>query len=1718
MNYDPNIIILNYGTSYTSNIPNYSNYGDYALNINNNNIIIDRNTGIINILEHLEVSTFKFKIYCTFNNQTISTDFTIIVKQNIIYNLNNISKNCQLVPILYPQINAGLFSIDISNSNILLDCSSGLINCYNLSVNNYSFTITWTLLDIVTEYFINFTIKPTIYYSINESYIIYNSIGFSELPIIDPSNNNFIITSQHKISNDGIIDFSNYDVGLHKIIINIYINKISNYATYNLYILPEINYKSSYNCVALTGYYTNQPHVSQLGGIFTISGFNSNFIIDKDTGIIYVNAPTNIYNLKVYYYKSNVFSFTTATITVNPIISYNNILTYSNIISYSDPPIVNEYIDGSFNLINYNFNINSAGIIQFSYLVPNIYLLNIEYFKNNCSAITNCKVTVNPYFNIITDSQTIKYGSHFEYVNFEIVPNSIQHTLICNNSNILIFNNYFSLENFVNIGNYVITLTLTINNQTVYQSYSFNILPNIYYPTQINYGVYSEEFISELPIVNPSNFYSTFYLIDCSNFIINSNNCLMTTNNLDVGKYSINIYYSYLTFKIPIIFELIITPLLIIPNQNIIFNSTLSGIICNPIGGTYKYDLDHSHLDTGTYKYDLDHSHLDTGTYYQNITYTYNNISITKQILLNILKKELELNLISMDKIYDGTINATIICYDISNIMIDASYENPYIGLKKKIIISNLLLPDHLELNYFYTIKNLSGNIYPRIIKPYIVGFNKIYDGTKNANISISCNIVNILSYDSYFITHNIGLQTINITNLKINNTNFLLSSESYTISAYILAKDAHLKFNVNDKIYDGSNNCSIILQNTTGLINRDFIVIDNIIAKYSNSNVGYNLINILSYEVNGYNSSNYKINILDFSGNIKPRELYLQIFSIDKIYNGKLDANIYFNSNYNIISYNANYLDKNANTKKIIKVTNIILDNNNFYVSDCTLYGNILPFLLEFDFSGNNKIYDGNTICTGTHTMNTILCDDVRCIYNSDFKNYFYGENKEIVITKIKLIGNESHNYKISSIKTNKPTIFKKELLINFFSIDKMYDKSTIAFVKLTSISGFLVNNMNIINLDATYEDYYCGNNKLINIKNIVLGQAFINYYVNDTFCYGNILPRELNLNVTNIIKDYNGDTSVKLTITNIINVLLNDTVYIETYNAYFSDSNVGTMKMVNINNILLLGNSASNYICNNFKMTGTINQMELLINFIAFDQEYDPNMKPNIKANSSKPNIDVLSFEAAYTNIEVGQQKILISNIILNGQDSNNYFTCDQVIEGNILPKKINLNFKAYDKIYDSTTVVAIIHDSSYFCSFNAYFEDSLIGFKKVYIMDISLNNYNYCTDFIVITYANILPYEIKIDPNISKIYDGTSSGSMLNLNTCISGINIISYTTNFDSLNAGANKVVYVNNIILNDNNYFIKDFTTSGIIYQELINVLFDVEDKIYDSTINVNITDISNVVSYNAFYNTCNVGLNTVTIENIILLDTNYKSNNIVLLSKINPKLLEIEFIINPKIYDNNNIASINSYTIFNAFENVNIISYTAVYVDNGVGLQKVIISNILLDSLNYYATEYFTYSHINPRLLELCFVNVDKIYDKTTDANIWIDSINNIIDGDNVNVTHFNSNYENYIVNNNISIDVTNIILNGSDYKNYCINDITIKGCILPKPIKCSFSLINNLIIGSLHGVINNDSVMINNYISYNNNNTANIQNITLRGLDKNNYYLQNNNFLINNI
>ena len=96
-------------------------------------------------------------------------------------------------------------------------------------------------------------------------------------------------------------------------------------------------------------------------------------------------------------------------------------------------------------------------------------------------------------------------------------------------------------------------------------------------------------------------------------------------------------------------------------------------------------------------------------------------------------------------------------------------------------------------------------------------------------------------------------------------------------------------------------------------------------------------------------------------------------------------------------------------------------------------------------------------------------------------------------------------------------------------------------------------------------------------------------------------------------------------------------------------------------------------------------------------------------------------------------------------------------------------------------------------------------------------------------------------------------------------------------------------------------------------------------------------------------------------------------------------------------------------------------------------------------------------------------------------------------------------------VNENNKIKVSNIELGGKHINNYIYNkNLIIKGVIEPKIIDCEFKLINDIIVGKLIGLVNNDNVWIANYISYKKNNNYFIENIIIDGSNHHNYILPN--------
>ena len=1383
-------IELNYNTSYTYKLNIEST--KYYFNINYNNISIEETSGIVHILAGLDIGQYNIIVYYLIDDQEYSTNIELIIKPIITYNLALINSNCNLMPILSPNINQGIFSILEKIDNIVINSQNGMISCNNLLVGIYSFNVVWEINSIKTSYYCHFIIKPQFYYLNDTSSINHGKEFISEPVIINP-NNSYILSSPYNINEQGSIRLKNLDVGYYQIPIYLKIDSIQLKTIYHLTVKPIVKYLD-YVCSAFSNYQITNPYVSELGGQFSLmndqSIVNEHFIIDK-LGNIIVNSPSGMYTINVIYNKRNAETITPVNIIVNPIVTYNDETINCNDQGWTSKPITNELIDEYFILSHNNFIINDLGQIYYYNLEPNNYKIIIKCKKNNCEQITELNLIVKPVLEILTGTQIIEYGQLMNNINYIIYPINSIYSLSGPDNILINENNFIINEN--KVGNYNIDLVLTMNDITTITNYNFIILPSFEYLNDIYYINYNELFISDKPIINIESNYiiniESNYSFTINVGQINNQGQIEILEILDVGVHELIIELNYNEYKIKRTLQLIVKPLIKINDQKFIYSEIINvESIVLPINGILKLD-------------DNMVQPLNVGIYDFIASYTYNGIESFYNYTIEIIKKEIKLKFKDSIKEYDGTTNIELITEN--NINLTGSFTNPNVG-KNKLILFN-----YEDNNYYTKQKKIKGEIYKKTIIPNIKVTDKIYNGTNKANVELDCNPIKIISYTAYYIDCNVGNQRIIINNIEIEpNQNYQLSSDIYEVLGNILPRDINMIYVAEDKIYDGTTECKLKLAEIQNIAPKDKYKILNGIKQvsYSNSGIGEN--EIIIKETNEL--SNYKITIPKIIGNIKAQVITLNMSVYNKIYDGNDIATINFNTDLKILSYEANYNNKNVNYNKKVYIKNIILENKNYIVEDCIIYGNILPFPLEINFYGQDKIYDGTNKIESYYILNDTN-DDLKCLYELEFKTINCGINLDLIVKNIRLIGSDSKNYKISLVKTNNPSIYQKELEIVFKSIDKQYDGTTDAYIKVDTISGIIekeLTDVNIVKSNVYYSDTKVGLNKKIIVEDIILNPKLFNYYSNNTYCYGNILPRELQLVIDTPEKEFDGMPDANIIIKNIKNIIQDEQVYIKSLKSIFVNNS-----QVLVSDIILEGEDKNNYVCNDVKITGKIIPKELIIDFTCEDQEYDLNIEPIVtyKLLINDPGIQLLTYSAKYENIQVGIQNVIIDNIILN---TPNYFVSKNIISGNILSK---------DKIISG----------------NILSKDK-IELKLKYL-------------------------------NVDKEYDGTNRTN-LQLELDISNISISYFESEYKS-----NKVIDNNSIIIKNvkllgeesDKYIVKDHEIEGQITKKSLKCVFKkIDNKIVGNLVGHILDDNINIINYISFKKNNDIFIQNITLDGI----------------------------------------------------------------------------------------------------------------------------------------------------------------------------------------------------------------------------------------------------------
>ena len=498
-----------------------------------------------------------------------------------------------------------------------------------------------------------------------------------------------------------------------------------------------------------------------------------------------------------------------------------------------------------------------------------------------------------------------------------------------------------------------------------------------------------------------------------------------------------------------------------------------------------------------------------------------------------------------------------------------------------------------------------------------------------------------------------------------------------------------------NNKIYDGTQTAEGNIS-LSGIINSDTVSAGGTFT-FTDSNVADNItVNVTNITLAGADSNNYSVNTTaSANANISRKVLTASINDYSKIYNQpNPEFNIYVTGfvNGETASSASGYVSPIASTTatdtSVVGTYPIIItggqaDNYSFDISD-TASLNILKKTLIESVTANDKPYDGNTITTGSISLDGIVgTDNVSASGTFNFADSGAGENKLVNVTDILLSGDDADNYEINSSATCIADISKIMLTATVNSYTKIYGQDNPVFD--VNVTGFVNGETEqtatgyVTPVASTAAD----NTSVVGTYPISItgGQADnYSFDISDTASL-NILKKMLAATVNNYTKVY-GETNpvFEVAVTGFVNGDTADTA--SGYIAPTPSTIAEDFTEIGIYVISLSGGQADNYTFD-LSDTGLININERQIDFTvnAYDKEYDSLIGTSgIIILSGIVNNDMVYANATFTfdTIFPGSQKtVSVTNIRLYGDDAHNY-----VLSSNTAATIANITYDNIDE----------------------------------------------------------------------------------------------------------------------------------------------------------------------------------------------------------------------------------------------------------------------------------------------------------------------------------------------------------------------------------------------------------------------------------------------------
>jgi hypothetical protein len=1111
----------------------------------------------------------------------------------------------------------------------------------------------------------------------------------------------------------------------------------------------------------------------------------------------------------------------------------------------------------------------------------------------------------------------------------------------------------------------------------------------------------------------------------------------------------------------------------------------------------------------------------------------YTLASTTASATAGITAKTFTVTITGVNKIYDGTRNATVTFSDNRAIGDDititgtALFSDKNMGTGKSISVTGITISGADAGNYTLaaTTGSTIADITPRTLTVTGTGQNKVYDGTSTATVTLSDDrvagdVMSITKTSSTFADKNIGTaKTVSVSGIAKSGTdagNYTLAATTATTTANITSKPLTITgMTASSKVYDGAITASLSGGTLSGIIGSELVGFSGQTGAFSSKSVGTGkAVTVSGITLSGTDASNYTISApTGITADITAKPLTITgMTASSKVYDGTTVATLSAGSLTGVVSgdtvdfsgQTGAFSSKTIGIGKLVTVSGIILtgtDSGNYTISAPTgITADITAKPLTIaGMTAVNKVYDGTITATLTvGSLTGVVSGDTVSFsgQTAAFSSKIVGTGKAVTVSGMSLTGSDAGNYTFSTPTGLTADITSKTLTITTTAQNKVYNGTTAATATLSDdrVTGDVLTTAFT---SATFANKNVGNNKIVTVSGISFSGADSDNYTlaaTTASTTASITARAFTITVTGVNKVYDGSATATVIFGD--NRTTGDDITI-TGTAMFSDKNIGTGKTVSITGITISGPDANNYTLGTTTggTTADITVRTLTVTATGQNKVYDGTSAATFTQGDNRVTGDVISItnsSATFTDKNIGNGKtVTISGISKSGTDAGNYTlaSTSATTTANITAKPVTITgMTANSRVYDGTTTASLSGGTlsgivgSEVVSFSGQtgvFSSKTVGTSKaVTVSGITLSGVdagNYTISAPTGITANITGKLLTVSgmSAVSKVYDGTTVAT----------------------LSGGA----------------------LSGVVGSDAVS-LFSSQSG----------TFVSKSVGTGKAVSVSGIALTGADSGNYSV------SNPTGLTADITVRTLTVSSTSQSKVYDGTTIASVtlgdNKVT-----GDVTTLTYTnATFADKNIGTGKVVtVSGIAMsgaDSGNYTlpATTATTNANITAKALSITGMTAgSRVYDGTTASILSGGTLSGIIGSEVVSFSGQSGVFSSKSVGNGKSIIVTGITLSGADAGNYTISNptgltanitpvsLTITGMTAVSKIYDG-TTVATLTGGTLSGVIGSDLINISGQSgTFDSKNSGSgkavtVISITLAGADASNYIFVN--------